>query len=197
MSCVITNIIKMRGIAKLPLYNNGDFDFNKIIPMPTSLEIENESFSDQAIVCYLTDKCSVAISDLDHAKIRLLEKTVGLFLGNSLDVANEILSEISAESFPESERDALFKKGEMYIYNYVNYGDTTWYDWCCHNWGTCWNAANTDISGNHIVTFKTTGGTIEPVIKQLSAMYPEIRIDVMSYSLLPEHYSYLAGNKIS
>ena len=49
----IKNIVKMKGVASLPLFtdNNGsqEFDFNKLIPMPESLNMESGSIEDLAI----------------------------------------------------------------------------------------------------------------------------------------------------
>lgn len=115
-------------------------------------------------------------------------------------MAKEISTDINKISSTGKKND-LYEKGKIYVDNYLNYGATTWYDWCCQNWGTKWNAGNTEAFGNDAVTFETAWCSPEPVIKKLSEMYPDKRIDVTAYnedpSCLPENYSYLAGNKIS
>ena len=51
MPNITTNTIKMEGICHLPLFDDkGNFDFNKIISMPPSLDIECGSITDQAMV---------------------------------------------------------------------------------------------------------------------------------------------------
>ena len=201
MPNITTNTIKMEGICHLPLFDDkGNFDFNKIIPMPPSLDVECGSITDQAIVCYLTEKGTIPVDDLDYKKVGLLVKSLKSYFKNSLDMAKEIFIEINKIS-SAGQKNYLYEKGKIYVDNYLRYGATTWYDWCCQNWGTQWNAGNTDFSGNDMVTFQTAWSTPEPVIKKLSEMYPDIRIEVTAYdedpSCPPEHYSYIAGNKIS
>lgn len=201
MPNITTNTVKMEGICHLPLYDDkGNFDFNRILPMPPSLDIECGSVTDHAIVCYLTEKGTVPVDDLDYKKIGLIIKLIKSYLGNSLDMAKEISTDINKISSTGKKND-LYEKGKIYVDNYLNYGATTWYDWCCQNWGTKWNAGNTEAFGNDAVTFEPAWCSPEPVIKKLSEMYPETRIDVTAYdedvSCPPENYSYLAGNKIS
>ena len=48
MSNYITNTVCMKGIENLPLYDtDGNFDFNKIIPMPKELDIKEGSLGDR------------------------------------------------------------------------------------------------------------------------------------------------------
>lgn len=168
--------------------------------MPPSLDVECGSITDQAIVCYLTKKGTIPVEDLDYKKIGLLVKLLKSYFKNSLDMAKEISTEINKIT-SEGKKNALCEKGKIYVDNYLSYGATTWYDWCCQYWGTKWNAGNTSVSGNDEVTFETAWCSPEPIIKKLSEMYPDKMVDVTSYdedpSCPPEHYSYLAGNKIS
>lgn len=59
----VKNIVKAEGICRLPLFSeeNGKryFDFNKIIPMPESLNVDAGSVTDSAIVYYLDRKSVV------------------------------------------------------------------------------------------------------------------------------------------
>ena len=76
----VRNIIKMEGIANLPLFSEHDgekqFDFNKLIPMPTELNVVEGSLTDEAIVYYLTERCSIPISALDQPRTALLNTLV-------------------------------------------------------------------------------------------------------------------------
>lgn len=199
MPNITTNRIKMEGIRRLPLFDDeGNFDFNKIIPMPSSLDIESGTITDQAIICYLTDRCSVEIDDLDYQKIGLIMKTIEYYLGNSMEAAKNIFQNCSKLS--SAKKDELYKKGEIYINNYLSYGATTWYDWCCNNWGTKWNAGRTEVCSNDEIVFETAWCSPEPIIKRLSELYPEKRIEVTAYDEGlddQENYSYLGGKKIS
>ena len=142
MPNITTNRIKMEGIRRLPLFDDkGNFDFN----------------------CHLTVRCSVEIDDLNYKKIGLIMKTLEYYLGNSMEAAKNIFQNCSKLS--SAKKDALYKKGEVYINNYLSYGANTWYDWCCNNWGTKWNAGRTEICGNDEIIFETAWGSPEPVIK--------------------------------
>ena len=59
----VRNVIKMQGIIELPLfraYDDGSkgFDFNKMIPMPESLNMDSGSMVDDYAIYYLTDRCT-------------------------------------------------------------------------------------------------------------------------------------------
>ena len=49
------NQIIMEGIEDLPLYEKGQFDFNKLIPMPESLNVDAESTNAEDIYIYLSE----------------------------------------------------------------------------------------------------------------------------------------------
>jgi hypothetical protein len=75
----VQNILRADGISELPIYDsneNGEkfFDFNKVIPMPESLQIESGSVTEQCIVYYLTDKCTLPLRALDDEKKSIVEK---------------------------------------------------------------------------------------------------------------------------
>ena len=59
--------------------------------------------------------------------------------------------------------------------NIKKYGYATWYEWCCEEWGTKWNACNTyidwDEDFNIYFTFQTAWSPPEPVIKALVEKY--------------------------
>lgn len=55
------------------------------------------------------------------------------------------------------------------------YGKNNWYDWCCDNWGTKWNAYNISVDENSI-TFDTAWTTPTPIVNRLAELFPEITI---------------------
>ena len=73
--------------------------------------------------------------------------------------------------------DELAKIGLQYISNKVLYGATTWYDWCCNNWGTKWNAYSNEQEDEDTISFETAWCNPEPVMLKLSEMYPEAIIE--------------------
>ena len=158
----VKNIVKMEGIAKLPLFTVEDgkecFDFNKIIPMPKSLEIEDGSQEDIAI----------------EAVMRKLSRENYSF--RRRDYCKMSDEEFQKRCYKRSE-DELAKIGLQYISNKVLYGATTWYDWCCNNWGTKWNAYSNEQEDEDTISFETAWCNPEPVMLKLSEMYPEAIIE--------------------
>ena len=47
-----------------------------------------------------------------------------------------------------------------------------WYNWCCENWGTKWNAMEVEVDFG-IVTFSTAWAPSSPIIAKLAALFPE------------------------
>lgn len=131
-------------------------DFNKIIPMPSTLMITCGSNVDNAI----------AVLEDDQTKFQeMLEwpwvKQEGL--RTTLEVKNYLLGSLKESDFEEA---------RMSIMNVQLYGTKNWYDWCINTWGTKWNAYDQSIE-NNIITFDTAWSTPFPVILQLSAQFPE------------------------
>lgn len=55
------------------------------------------------------------------------------------------------------------------------FGRNTWYEWCCDNWGTKWNANDAELEDEDDdflrYVFNTAWAAPEPVIRELSAKY--------------------------
>lgn len=177
----VKNIINMKGIKNLPLFSidkDGKkyFDFNKIIPMPESLNIESGTITEQAIVYFITERCTIPIECLSIEKKAVLKKLVtNIFNDNWIE---EMFrgTMVNAYNMDETEKDDLYKKGYTYLDNYIKYGTTTWYDWSIINWGTKWNAYSFEFVDDNTIKFETAWNCPEPVIKKLSEMYPELTI---------------------
>lgn len=132
----VENIITLKGDEKriremLEAIKNDDFglgtlDFNKIIPMPNSLNIEAGSRTDRGLKAY---------SDFID---------VYVFGRNAEDALNAI------QNIPKESEDVFLKQrtdvtidewelGKTAWNNIQNYGAPTWYEWSINNWGTKWN----------------------------------------------------------
>lgn len=167
----VKNIVKMEGITKLPLfkteydeYEKRDvvcFDFNKIIPMPESLNVESGSMETVAIEA-VNRKLSQRRYDFQQAYSR---------------------PQMSDEDYQqrlknyEKTEEELLELGLQYIANKVRYGATSWYDWSCDNWGTKWNAYSNEQEDEDTIIFETAWSNPEPVMLKLSEMYPEATIE--------------------
>lgn len=174
----VENIITLKGdekkirevleAIKSDDYGLGTVDFNKIIPMPESLNIESGSKTDRGLKLYKE------------------------FIGECLfDRKETDVLKISAETLVESEKVYLSKRkdidsaewefGKTAWNNIQNYGVPTWYEWCINNWGTKWGAygydKNTDYSKNTDLWFQTAWSAPHPILQKLSEMYPDITFE--------------------
>ena len=136
-------------------YGIGTVDFNKIIPMPKSLDIECGSRTDKGLKAY-TDFAS------SYAK------------GENIPIRSE-------QAYLKKRKDISSEEWELGKTAYQNikkYGYSTWYDWRVNNWGTKWNAYGYEedhqYENDNILRFQTAWSAPEPILEKLSKMYPDI-----------------------
>lgn len=161
-------IRKMLETIKNDDYGLGTVDFNKIISMPESMDIEAGSRTDRGLKAY---------SDFIDVYV----------FGRSAEEALKAIQNIP----PESEKAFLKQRtdikadewelGKTAWNNIQNYGVPTWYEWCINNWGTKWGAygydEDTDYSQNENLWFQTAWSAPHPVIEKLAEMYPDITFE--------------------
>lgn len=168
----VKNILKIGGREKDiievlnricdPEKNPGAIDFERIIPMPEELDVDNDECSMEfAIKCTLFD-------DMDTLKLDYPD-----FRGRCL---REQLIGVS--------RDTITKWSEIgwkYIDNRRKYGFYNWYGWRIKNWGTKWNAwecqLEWDDGDTKAISFYTAWNAPNPVIKKLAEMFPNVTIE--------------------
>ena len=174
----VENIITLQGDEKkiremLEAIQNDDLglgtiDFNKIIPMPESLNIEAGSRTNNGLQLY-----KEFISEC-------------LFENRKTDILN-----ISAADLEKSEKAYLnthsdikldeWELGKTAWNNIQNYGVPTWYEWSINNWGTKWNAygydEDTDYSENDNLWFQTAWSAPHSILQKLSEMYSDITFE--------------------
>lgn len=143
----------------------GTIDFNKIIPMPKSLDIECGSRTDKGI--------EMVKNYLENLPAELKGKK-GTY--------EEILEDLHNHSadISDDEEKKIWDVGVTAVDNLYKYNAPTWYEWCNDNWNTKWNACgydeNTDYSDSDFIWFQTAWSAPIPVIKKLSEMYPNIEL---------------------
>ena len=147
----------------------GSVDFNKIIPMPKSLNIEAGSRTDRGLQAYrdFIDVYTFARSINDTAKA--LE---------NIPVESE---EVFLRQRTDIRRDE-WELGRTAWHNIREYGAPTWYDWCVTNWGTKWNAYGYDENGTDYhdgdsLCFQTAWSAPHPILEKLTEMFPEIELE--------------------
>ena len=146
-------------------YGIGTVDFNKIIPMLKSLNIEAGSKTNRGLKAY--------------------KEFIDMYtFGRSAEDAEKALENIPVDSenaFLSQRTDIVKEKwelGKTAWQNIRQYGAPTWYEWSVSNWGTKWNAYGydkyTDYSGCKELTFETAWSAPHPIIKKLSEFFSNI-----------------------
>ena len=114
----------------------GTFDFNKIVPMPESLNIECGSRTDRSIEYYL-NAINPRTADFGIPKYTFDRFTS---LVNQLNEKRSFghfktrmtVDEIAEATKYDTPKDIL-KLGKTAVTNFINYGSTGWYDWAIEN----------------------------------------------------------------
>jgi hypothetical protein len=148
----------------------GSIDFQKVIPMPPELDIEEGSRSKKALEIYreITErKLTVTISDKDGG---VNIEVSGGDQGYINDFSMKYLNEISSDQ-------GLIELGRKCFGNITEHGFASWYDWRIANWGTKWNSCGYDDHppyepGSDVIEYDTAWSAANPVIKKLSEIYP-------------------------
>lgn len=135
----------------------GSIDFDKVILMPPSLNIECGSRTEQGLKLYTS-----------FVKQFLAEVEAG---GSTS--GNRQLS----EQYHKLREDEAFRLGEQAYHNLQEYGHATWYSWSNEHWATKWNAYGFEYLGEPeagTVRFYTAWAPPHPVLEKLAERYPEI-----------------------
>lgn len=141
----------------------GTIDFNKIIPMPDSLNIEAGSNTYKGLEAYT-----------GFIQIYTLA-------GTREDADMEHIPKEAEEAFLRMRKDITPEQWELGKKAYGNqskYGASTWYEWSVNNWGTKWNAYDSALrtpnDGRAELSFLTAWSPPHPIINRLSEQYPEL-----------------------
>lgn len=139
----------IKRLKKFVKSEERSFDFQNIIPMPEELNIVSGSDEHVAVNCARARRAGeTTCSDFEKYWVK------------------------DRMSFTQ-----WADLGERYLYNFEKYGATTWYDWCCNNWGTKWNASEPIWYGN-MVSFDTAWSAPYPIYEKLAKKFPGIDIDI-------------------
>lgn len=161
-------------------YDEVEFDFNKVIPMPKELQIEFSSKSNRGLCLYLTKINPLVpyygnkenkLNEKEFVNLtnKVKEKTIGI----EFSVLNQTEIEESIEKYGE---DDLLSLGKAQIDNIAKYGAINWYDWAIDNWGTKWNSNHFEsFEDNKILTFETAWDPAIPVFLEMSRQNPDIK----------------------
>lgn len=181
------NIVRAPKEVLEEIFDNGKATFQKLIPMPKELDITEGTVTENAIVYVMSKK-----EPEEFLRIKkLLEETEDDFHGN---LWNKYMRDITMEQMNEIEKvvnryipdeaeeklgiKTLEELGELCLNNILKYGYPTWYDWSCKNWGTKWDAMETEgIPEKGEISFLTAWGEPINVIEKLFKKYPNSKIE--------------------
>jgi len=144
---------------------NMAIDFEKIIPMPAELHIDECSTGDYGLA---------VIKKQNNEDMSIYEEELVKNFNN-----------MCLES-----KDEALELGQKYYDNLKKYGYKTWYDWSRDNWGTKWNAMNTELMDSDSIYFETAWNGVEPLICALSEKFPDVEFE---YKYADEDTGYNCG----
>lgn len=152
----------------------GTMDFNKIIPMSKTLDIEYGSKTDDGISVYL-QAVSPYTEDFGMEKLTE-EKFVELIqMLNRMRIYGKFKEKDEYKEYDRFKRNELLEIGKIAVYNLKAYGFTTWYDWRICNWGTKWNSCDNIKTDEDCFEFSTAWSAPHPIIEKLARIFPKIR----------------------
>ena len=151
-----------------PMY----IDFNKIKPMPESLNIESGSNTDVGMSLY-----NIVSKGMESAPV---PEWTAKHIQSMLDEANLPFTDAGIQQFTQNtERgQELYNLGKIANENLAAYQARDWYGWSIREWGTKWNAYDQSLEGNTI-TFLTAWSGVPELLQQVAAQYPNIEFEYM------------------
>jgi hypothetical protein len=165
----ITNILRIEASEELTAQIKSDIksvdeegetrhiDFNKILPMPESLNITSGS----------TTSNGIAILQYRAGDDTAIRGIMGSAWGKEFSTPEDIIEHMLVKG------SANLEEAQKALDNERLYGCRDWYGWSTSNWGTKWNAYSTNDTDVDEVSFETAWSNPYPVIIALSAKYPE------------------------
>lgn len=169
---------------------DGEFTFNKVIPMSKDLEIESGSNTDRAIAFFLTERLSKTAAEANLAQ----------YVSNMFDEdwAETVVMRLQNSYMDDEEADKLYEMGRQYIYNLEHYGAYNWYDWRIKEWGSKWEAEETvfDPQKPGEVSFMAVGYP-GPIFEAICERYPDDKINFTIYYLDAVEYYENRNGKLS
>ncbi|MBD5100742.1 MAG: hypothetical protein HDT29_05720 [Clostridiales bacterium] len=174
-----------------------EFDFEKIVPMPEELNLPASELTKNCARLYINGMVEYCEG---YKKYGILFKQAynGDYFTLMEDEQSQLMKEALSWKNYETQKPYFNNKAEVYacgkqaLDNYAKYGSVDWYDWCIKNWGTKWNAYDTQINDidKADIYFDTANTPAIPIIKVLSEKYPDCKFE---YEYAEEQVGYNAG----
>lgn len=170
----VDNVVRIEGgIGDKDLFTDGNFDFNKLIPMPKDLDINSGSANDIGLCMLYMEARENVKKGIDTTKnVIKMQK-----IKESYSICSPEFYEDKVKQITDPiEKKNIYELGEKSLNNYIKYGSRTWYEWCCEHWDTKWNAMETNVTDNEI-SFVTAWSPPYKVIEALSKVYQGCRVE--------------------
>lgn len=150
----------------------GQVDFNKLIPMPASLDIEAGSRGETGYRAYR----------------EFVSKAKGLGPVETLKLEQQYKERFSTDPM-------IWELGKQYDSNIQKYGCPNWYDWCVDNWNTKWNAYEcTPVEpADRRLEFLTAWAGVPPIVEAISNRCPSVTV---RYAWADENIGYNVGKAV-
>lgn len=171
-----STLVEEEFIRTKLLTEQGDFDFNKIVPAPAELAIESSVWNVPCIRLYATRMIANGFdSHEESAEFMKHLKVVADYFDRS--PASLLIPAGEEETFIEQNNlnddiAAHIDFGKICFNNIVKYGFMTMIDFNCAMWGTKWNAHETFTDRNEVY-YQTADRAAIEVIDALAEQYPE------------------------
>lgn len=192
----VVTCANMDELKKLLLNENGEVDFNIVIPKPKDLDITSGSHSyDMPSKYFFTEEAKRKL----EKQRRIIGNVLEMFYDDTMTQAEfvqkvledkKLIKTIKTFKGWRSRRSKnvqyVMKKKELaealenYIKGFFNlkrYGETDWYEWSIKHWGTKWNGYETVVDCGAI-QFETAWSTPVPVFVELSKRLKDTSIIV-------------------
>ena len=169
-SGVLACLDAIRGdVEKAPVPDDASpapIDFNKIVPMPPSLNIADDSDVDMAYAAWHGD---------DEALLHYLKV--------AWVVKDGVTTREHLQAWLLKNRPKAQALGDAYADNLRLYGAKGWYDWRYAHWGTKWNAAGASLEGGATdqeatLHFDTAWSPPKLVIEALGKKFPALHFEM-------------------
>ena len=181
----------------------GTIDFNRLIPMPASLDLTQGSITNSSTDAFISNLQREFFSHKASSGIPLEEQNTILLYTNAyqalhhkgFSIPNGNMSEEEIEAQAnrhEMSVEAFLALGKQYLDNIIEHGAATWYDWRINNWGTKWNLNPEDCiqANENTLSFDTAWSAPYPILDQISQMFPDV---VLHHEWADEDLGYNVG----
>ncbi len=136
-------------------------DFNKILPMPESLNIEAGSRTNRGLKAYK-----------EFIDIYTMNGTMEKDVLNIPKECEEPFLKMRSDIKPDE-----WELGRTAFRNEKLYGAKDWYDWCINNWGSKWNSCESYVAGDNTIVFQTAWSRVMPVVQKMAENFPDIKFE--------------------